>query len=142
MRSMTLCCLVVVLSGCAGGNMAPPPEAKSPELIGVVTDSSGEPIPGVKVRVYTGLATYFPRPRADTQTDDRGAFHLSMTDGAALLDDEQPVSYSIGLCFDMEGLPAPGGGLHWTGLIPVNAREVRVRFQVADGAVQVVDDDA
>jgi len=110
--------------------LADPP----PELVGKVTDASGNPLKDVKVRVYTGLATYFPL--TDVRTDDRGIFRVPITTGARLLNEaERRWDFSVGIRLEMDTLSSPKGGLHWTGLIfnrPGHVQRIHLRVEHGD----------
>ena len=145
MRSAAIGCLLLFLNGCDRRNSQPvlvtladPP----PELVGEVTDASGNPLTDVDVRVYTGVASYLPL--TDVQTDERGGFRVPITAGAMSLNEaERRWDFSVGVRLEMNGLPPPRGGLHWTRLILNKPGHVhRVRFRIEDGGVETSESDA
>ncbi len=65
-------------------DLAPAAVQPPPVLAGKVTDPDGRPIEGVKVRVDTGLATWFPL--AELTTDAAGEYRLELRQGATHFD--------------------------------------------------------
>lgn len=64
--------------------LAPAAVQPPPVLAGRITDLGGRPIEGVKVRVDTGLATWFPL--AELTTNSAGEYRLELRQGATLFD--------------------------------------------------------
>ncbi|NLE57427.1 MAG: hypothetical protein GX616_03645, partial [Planctomycetes bacterium] len=64
--------------------LAPAAVHPPPVLAGRITDLGGRPIEGVKVRVDTGLATWFPL--AELTTNSAGEYRLELRQGATLFD--------------------------------------------------------
>jgi len=88
-----------------------------PILHGTVSNERGDPVFGVTVRVYTGLATYYPL--ATVQTDPKGRYWVRISHGAGRLDESGGrVSFEVGIALDHPKRPQKGGGLDWTGEVP------------------------
>jgi hypothetical protein len=122
----------------ASFGIADPP----PVLHGTVSDQHGDPVFGVTVHVYTGLASYYPL--ATVQTDPKGRYWVRISHGAGRLDGSGGrVSFQVGIALDHPKRPQKDGGLDWTGEVPNLANHaMRKDFTIVLGESQSIEQDA
>jgi len=128
--------LALVAAGCAGhatpqATDAAPAADRPVELdpaipivlAGRITDESGRPIEGVKVQLYSGLATRWPGQGARTGPDGRYRFDPLET-GAHTLDEAEHVwCWHTGITLEHPDYASPDGSTWWDVTTPIRARQ-------------------
>jgi len=126
MIANALCAAIALcLVGCGTTKPVPVDQSLRPILTGVVTDSSGQPLPDVEIILYGGLATRWKT--GSTRTDKNGQYTFDPCNrhGAMILDEENKRwDYFIGMTVVHPGFKSVDGKDWWDVRVPQIDRHV------------------